>query len=66
MAIEHATTQQALAARDSVFKLAMHLQQFARGAVNTGETPASYAAVVNAAIADAEAKLAVLVAASAG
>lgn len=66
MAIEHATNQQTLAARDSLFKLAMHLQQFAQGSINTGETPAAYATVVNAAIADAEAKLAVLTAASAG
>ena len=63
MAIEHATNQQVLATRDSVFKLAMHLQQFASGSTSTLDIPTDYAAVVNAAIADAEAKLAVLAAA---
>lgn len=63
MAIEHATNQQALVARDSLFKLAMHLQQFASGSKSTLDIPADYATVVNAAIADAEAKLAVLTAA---
>lgn len=58
--IVSATPAQALAARDSLMKLVVYLQQYAQGSLDTAKTPAALVTLVDAAVDDAVAKLAPL------
>ena len=58
--IVSATPAQALAARDSLMKLVVYLQQYAQGSLATAKTPAALVTLVDAAVDDAVAKLAPL------
>lgn len=58
--IVSATPAQALAARDSLMKLVVYLQQYAQGSLGTAKTPAALVTLVDAAVDDAVAKLAPL------
>lgn len=55
--IVSATPAQALAARDSLMKLVVYLQQYAQGSLAPAKTPAALITLVDAAVDDAVAKL---------
>lgn len=66
MAVQYATQAQLIAARDSVMKLTIYLQQFAQGSMIAGKAPAEYAAEVDAAVGDVLTKVGAVDAAAAG